>query len=417
MRGIVKPTSRFYLVVAETNRLDFSYRGTAVLLATIALLVVGQLYIAVPLLPLVAGSLRVQEVAATWMATAFGIAYGVGCLLFGPLSDRVGRRAVLVGGLIALAVTTALVGVSPSLPTLAAARALQGFVAASFAPVALAYLSETVPVRFRPSAMATVTTGLLLAGIAGQVVGQAVGVTLGWRWLFAGASLLYAGAAVLCARRLAPDFPAGEAGPGLASLYRRLAGLLGTRQIQLAYAIGLALYLAFAVMYTLLGAMLQQRFGMPSSTVLAIRAAAAPAIGLSLLSGTLLRRWGPVLVTIAGLSVAACGLLLVAAAIHPAMAVIGSVILVAGLATVFPAQLVQISAAAGPLRGAALSLNALVSFGSASLGPLLGLALQPIGIATLLAILAVGPAALAVLSARTHRAPDQLAAVGEGEAA
>ena len=164
-------------------------------LSVCALLVLSQLYLAIPLIPVVRENFHVSQVAATWIASTFGFAYAFGFLVFGPLCDRFGCKVLLVPGLAMLALITVAVGASPSFEFLVKFRTCQGFIAATFAPIALVYVSEVLPTSTRAIGIACVSTGFLLAGIVGQVYSSIVIVTFGWRWIFWFLAIAYAIAA------------------------------------------------------------------------------------------------------------------------------------------------------------------------------------------------------------------------------
>src|SRR5918993_4992829 len=144
-------------------------------LVSCALLVLMQLYLAIPLAPIMGDALgRGGPAAAAALGTTYALAYGLGFMIFGPLSDRYGRKPILVPGMDVLAVATAGLAAAWSLPVVAVLRFVQGFVAASFAAAALAYLGEALPPRWRPTGIGAVSTAFLTAGILGQIYAQAV---------------------------------------------------------------------------------------------------------------------------------------------------------------------------------------------------------------------------------------------------
>jgi Major Facilitator Superfamily len=150
-----------------------------------ALLVLAQLYLAIPLAPVIGEVFGSGgSAAAAAVGTSYALAYGVGFLIFGPLSDRYGRKLILVAGVAVFAVLTAGLAAAASLPVVALLRTLQGLVAASFGPVALAYVAEALPPGWRSTGIGAMSTAFLSAGILGQVYAQAVAETLGWRWVF-----------------------------------------------------------------------------------------------------------------------------------------------------------------------------------------------------------------------------------------
>ena len=108
----------------------------------IGCLVMMALYSAIVLIPAIAAEFGVGANGAAWAVTAFALVYAGALPLFGALSDRRGRKQVFVPGLVALALATLLVALSPSFPALIALRAAEGVAAATYVPVVLAYLRE-----------------------------------------------------------------------------------------------------------------------------------------------------------------------------------------------------------------------------------------------------------------------------------
>src|SRR5215210_5237304 len=114
------------------------------ILVPCAMLVLMQLYLAIPLAPVVGRALA-SGAAAAALGTAYSLAYALGLLIFGPLSDRYGRKPVLIPGMVALAIATATLSFASSMTMVAVLRIVQGLLAASFAAVVLAYVGEALP--------------------------------------------------------------------------------------------------------------------------------------------------------------------------------------------------------------------------------------------------------------------------------
>jgi EmrB/QacA subfamily drug resistance transporter len=107
-----------------------------------------------------------------WIVTAYSLAFGSLLLLFGRVSDLVGRRTMLLTGLFGFASASALGGAAPSFGVLVTARALQGAAGAMLAPAALSLLSTTfADARERATAFA------VFGGVSGS--GAAIGMMLG----------------------------------------------------------------------------------------------------------------------------------------------------------------------------------------------------------------------------------------------
>jgi len=145
-----------------------------------------------------------------WIVTAYSLAFGSLLLLFGRISDLIGRRAMFLIGLVGFAAASALGGAAPNFELLVTARALQGVAGAMLAPAALSLLSTTFT-----EAKERATAFAVFGGIAGS--GAAIGMLLGgvlteylnWRYtLFVNVAIsvaAIAGAASLIPRQQKTD--------------------------------------------------------------------------------------------------------------------------------------------------------------------------------------------------------------------
>src|SRR6516164_2676656 len=142
-----------------------------------------------------------------WVVTAYSLAFGGLLLLGGRLSDLVGRRRMLIIGLVGFAAASALGGAATSVAMLVIGRGAQGAFGALLAPAAL----STLTVTFTDPAERGRAFGVYGA-IAGA--GGAVGLLLGgllteylsWRWCLY-VNVVIAVVAVVGAVRLMPAYP------------------------------------------------------------------------------------------------------------------------------------------------------------------------------------------------------------------
>jgi MFS transporter, YNFM family, putative membrane transport protein len=357
-------------------------------LVTSALLVLSQLYLAITVAPVIGNVLGGNASAApAALGTTYALAYGLGFLIFGPLSDRYGRKPVMVPGMAALTVVTAGLSLGSSLPVIAVLRALQGLVAASFSTVALAYVGEALPPRWRSTGIGAMSTAFLSAGIIGQVYAQAVVDTLGWRWVFGLAAPAFMIAAIAMATILVE--PSRTPDPAsLGQKYRSLLTLARKRELFLVNAASFPVIMSFVGMYAALGPLLQEQFRLGDTSVLLVRLAGLPAILLAPVAGWLARHYGATRVAVVGFLLGAAGLLAEAIAAGALWAlVIASVIFVLGVATIVPAVIGLVGSRGGASRAGALGINGLVVFAGASCGPLA--AQLPVRFSSLMLIFAV----------------------------
>ncbi|WP_078394738.1 MFS transporter [Shouchella patagoniensis] len=135
----------------------------------------------VPFLPIYAESLGASQSEIGLLFASYAIALFISTPIFGALADRVGRKKLLVIGLIALAITTIIYALSTSFWILVLARLLQGFAAAIPWTAGLALLAEVFTKEERGKAM-----GIAMSGQAGGVLlGPPIG---GWLYEFGGYS-------------------------------------------------------------------------------------------------------------------------------------------------------------------------------------------------------------------------------------
>jgi MFS transporter, DHA1 family, multidrug resistance protein len=149
-----------------------------------------------PALPEIARDLG----SASASLTAFVLAFGFAQLACGPLSDRVGRRPVLLTGLAIYAIAAAGAIFSPSMAVLVGFRVLQGFAMAAILVCARAAVRDLYPAHEGPHVMARGLTGLGVVGLIAPVMGAFTVQELGWRWVLGGMSVYAALLWLLCLR-------------------------------------------------------------------------------------------------------------------------------------------------------------------------------------------------------------------------
>ena len=99
------------------------------------LFVVGaDLFVVSPLLPTLAHHFTVTPSVAGWMVTAFAVLYAVGAPWWGARADRVGKRPVILWGLIGFSLGNTLTSVAPTFGLFVGSRMLSGFATAAVVP-------------------------------------------------------------------------------------------------------------------------------------------------------------------------------------------------------------------------------------------------------------------------------------------
>lgn len=184
--------------------------------------------------------------------SAYVVAYGGMQLVYGPASDRLGRRRVLLAGLAVATLGSALAALAPSLWLLVAARALQGAGAAAGMVIGRALVQDFFQGPERTRVLAYVGMAMGVMPPTATLLGGQLHVHLGWQANFVLSTLLAAGLWLAAWRGLAPDVPAGRG--GVASAWREAAAAYARLAREPAFArFVLVMAMATATFYAFLG--------------------------------------------------------------------------------------------------------------------------------------------------------------------
>jgi YNFM family putative membrane transporter len=323
------------------------------------------------------------------------LALAVGAWLWGPFSDRVGRRRsiVLASALVVLPAVGA--ALSPDFAVLLVFRALQGFCMPGLLVAAVPYVAEAFAPRIGGRAMGYYVTALVAGGLIGRLGVGLLTAALGWRAALGLLAVLPFAGAIVMTRSLV-DVPTAP------SVHRTAAALRQLRNLRLlrAAAVGTAFFFTFAGTFSYVVYRLERppfdlgQAGVSAIFVLWLLGATAPLVG------RVADRVGWRILAAGATTLAACGLLLTLPATLPSLVAGLACIALANFAGVTAAQL-GVVAAADEDRGSASALYFSIYYGVGSLGAYLpGLAWERWRwngvVATGLGALAVAGIALAV---------------------
>lgn len=220
-----------------------------------------------PFLPAIARGLGVPLETASLLLTVRGLVSAAGPL-YGFLADRYGRRRMMLVGLTALAVGSAVTAFGPTFGLALVGFALLGISKASFDPAMQAYVGDTVPYERRGRVMGILELPWSMSWFIGVPLAGFIIAAAGWRapfWLLAVLGTLCVG--VLW--RLCPDCGrsptyARPSRPNLASLARQRSQLIRTAVI---LCVPFLLVAAQEDLFIIYGAWMEQGFGLSVSTL------------------------------------------------------------------------------------------------------------------------------------------------------
>lgn len=362
-----------------------------------------------PALPLIVDEFGVTASTAQLTLTAFMVSLALGQLVIGPLSDRTGRRTLLLAGAIGTALAAVVCALAPTIWVLLAGRVAQGFFGAAGVVLAKAVVVDVGRGAGVAKAFATLMAIQSVAPVIAPLVGGAVVPFGGWRGVFWLLAALAAVTAVGVAVAVPESLPAAD---------RRAGGvratLSGMRAVAThgAFAARVSVFVfTFGVLFAYISAspfIYQDMVGLsPTAYAIAFTVNALGILVSNLAGARLVGRFAPEKLMGTGVAgmVVAIVFLVVVVALSPAGTLalapvtVGFILLTLSIGTVLPNAVALAMQATRGNSGAGSALLGAAQFSLAALvSPLTGLAgphsavpmLAVMGACATIAVLAAG---------------------------
>jgi len=151
----------------------------------------------VPIFPFYIVALNVGAIELGFLAASFALTRIILAGPFGGLSDKLGRKPVMMGALLGFAFANVVYAFAPNVEVMIAARALEGAVSAGFFPAASAYIADVTTPANRGTAMGYLTMGNMVGFIIGPTIGGVLAEFLGIRLPFIVAAIATLGTFVV----------------------------------------------------------------------------------------------------------------------------------------------------------------------------------------------------------------------------
>jgi YNFM family putative membrane transporter len=310
--------------------------------------------------------------------SAVVLAIAVTSSFYGPLSDGVGRRRVMVGATSLLAAATLACAFAPTFGGLVALRAAQGALVPGMTAVSVAYGGDRFGARHLPAVVGGIIAASVVGGLVGRVLSGAVAAHASWRASFVLFAALTAVAALLLARGLARDATPRH-GPVAGAWSGMLRHLRDPRLVG-AYLVGGALFFGWTGIFTYLPFLLAAPpHNLSTAAISSVYLVYAAGVLASPVAGRLSGRVAPRTLIAVGLAMEAAGMALTAA--PPLGAVVaGLVVLVVGTFTAQAVAPAFVNVTAETAKGGASALYLTSYYVGGTLGSALpGLAWQRAG--------------------------------------
>jgi DHA1 family bicyclomycin/chloramphenicol resistance-like MFS transporter len=247
-----------------------------------------------PALPSIGADLNAGTSAVQMSLLIFFLSMGFGQLIVGPISDMVGRKLPLYGGLVLFIIGGVGSALAPSIEWLIAFRFLQGLGASAGMAVPRAIVRDLYTGTEAAKLMSLLMLVFSVSPILAPLTGSLVIESLGWRavfWTVTGAAVL---AMVLLATSLTETRPAEDrAGSSFGTALSAYRFLMGERNFLGLTAIAGFAISSFFVYLSSSSFILIDHYGLsPSVYSLFFSINAVAFIGMSQLTGMLSERFG-----------------------------------------------------------------------------------------------------------------------------
>ncbi|MEX0822575.1 MAG: MFS transporter [Rhodothermales bacterium] len=157
----------------------------------------SQVIIISPILPRIGEALAVRESLLGTLVTSYAVMLSIFALITGPISDKFGRRRILLAGTGFMAVALYLHAVADSYLSLLVMRALAGAAGGTLSGAAVAYVGDYFPYDRRGWANGWVMSGIAFGQIIGIPLGTLLAELINYRWPFLMFAITMTGAFVL----------------------------------------------------------------------------------------------------------------------------------------------------------------------------------------------------------------------------
>ena len=181
-------------LVSQGQRVSFVFFAALVSATAIGPMAMQLL---VPSIPAIATHFDVSIGLASLNFSVSAVTLGISSLFFGPLSDRFGRRPVLLSGIAIFVVGTIIAGVAPSLWVVITGRVIQAVGGAAGMVIARTIVRDVYGPERSASMIGTLTVAMVAAPMIAIILGGVLTDFFGWRAIFLFAFLVTIPATVL----------------------------------------------------------------------------------------------------------------------------------------------------------------------------------------------------------------------------
>ena len=221
-----------------------------------------------PILPRIGEELGIPDAALGTLVSAYSLMVGVFAILAGPVSDKIGRRRILLLGTATMTVALGLHGLVQGYASFLAVRVFAGMAGGMLSGAAVSYIGDFFPYDRRGWA-----TGWVMSGSAvGQIVGIPLGIALSGRWGFRAPFYIFAvtmaaTVVLLWLRIPQPPVKRSEGGLSIGRAARGYASLLARPEVRWGAAAYFTMFFGVSLFSVYLPTWLERDLGVTADQI------------------------------------------------------------------------------------------------------------------------------------------------------
>ena len=221
-----------------------------------------------PIRPRISEELGIADAALGTLVSGYSLMLGLFAILAGPVSDKIGRRRILILGTATMTVALALHGLVQGYTSFLAVRLFAGMAGGMLSGAAVSYIGDFFPYNRRGWA-----TGWVMSGAAvGQIVGIPLGIALSGRWGFRAPFYIFAvtmAATVLLLWLRIPQPPVKrtEGRLSIGQATRDYATMLRRPEVRWAAAAYFSMFLSIALFVVYMPTWLERDLGVTANEI------------------------------------------------------------------------------------------------------------------------------------------------------
>ena len=144
-----------------------------------------------PSLPEMTAYYQTTSSVTSYTMTIFFIFMAIGILILGPMSDKYGRKPILLGSILVALTFSIICAISPSIWLLIAARAIQAFGAGGMVAIATALIRDSFEGKEMSNVLSITQAIVLLAPMIAPIMGAVILAYFSWKMTFVALAVLF----------------------------------------------------------------------------------------------------------------------------------------------------------------------------------------------------------------------------------